>query len=158
MDGRCRNAISRGALAIDVHAQIRRTVVKIRAERSESFEFPQLGHRFIGRRVNILRNNSTDGVGVLALGLVGRTDVDLQNRARRNDSGQPWNCADRFLQAQQALLNWITLVARLENGKDDCLRRRTSLRRASNREKLRHARFGYDFLVHQLLKGTHLRR
>src|SRR5262249_34988111 len=95
---------------------------------------------------------------VLALCLVGRTNVDLQYWLRRDDRGNPWYRADRFLQTQQALLNRVALVSRFENCEDDCLRCGTALGRAGDSEELPDTRLGDDFFVHLLLIGTHLLR
>ena len=72
--------------------QVRRAVVIIGAHRSESLETAQLRHHLIGRAINVLRNDTADGVSVLALRLIGCADVDLQHRTRRDDRGQARNC------------------------------------------------------------------
>src|SRR5439155_7387862 len=110
----------------------------------------------IGCLVDIPRNDSADSVSVLSLRLVGRADIDLQNRTRRDNRGQSGNGADRFLQSQQTLLDRIALPARFENAKDNSLRRCATRSGSSVREELRDARLRLDFLVHLFLKRAHL--
>src|SRR5262249_8705817 len=145
-----------GALPIDVHRKVRRAVVIVRAKRGEAFEVEKRHQQLIGVRVNVIRNNSANSKGVLALRLIGRTDVNLQNGARRDNRGQSRNGADRFLQSQQTLLDRIALRARFEYAKDNSLRRCAPRSGSGVREKLRNARLRHELLIHLFLKRAHL--
>src|SRR5207237_9996474 len=104
----------------------------------------------------VLRTNAADCVSVLSCRLVGRADIDLQHRTRRDNRGQSGNGADRFLQSQQTLLDRIALPARFKNAKDNSLRQCAPRSGSNVCEKLRNARLRLDFLVYLFLKRAHL--
>ena len=158
MHRRSGDAVSSGALAIDVDGEIGRRVVIVGANRGESFEIFQLRHQLITGCVNILRHNTADGVGVLTLGLVGRADVDLQDRLRRQHSRDAGNRAERPLDLQSALIDRRPFFSRLEDHKHEALRSSGARCKPCESKELLNVWIGFEFFVYLLLIRPHLRR
>ncbi len=83
LDGRSRNAVGRGPIAVDVDPKIWRVVVVIGAHTGEAFELLKFCHQLVSHGINVLGHDAANCVGILSLSLAGGADADLQHRTRR---------------------------------------------------------------------------
>ena len=133
-------------------------MVIIRANGSEAFKILKLRHQLIGSGVNIVGHNAAQRVSILPLRLVGRADIDLQDRIWLQNGRNSRNRANRFLQLRNALLNWRALTPRFEKTKNQSLGGRGTSRETGKREKLCNVRIVLQLLIDLLLICMHLRR
>src|SRR5204863_3653739 len=94
---RGRHSVGAGAIAIDLDVEVGRGAKKIRARGTgKARVVTQFRSELVGSRVNLVRINAADDVGIATELTSSGTDIDLQHRLRIQRWQNPGNAAARL--------------------------------------------------------------